>query len=87
MPRTNLSMWISADGYVAGPDQSEEHPLGVGGQLLHGWHIGAASDHPLNKQIVSEMMDGMGAHHHGAQHVRAGPGRMGRFGLDRMVGR
>ncbi|PZU01062.1 MAG: deaminase [Gordonia sp. (in: high G+C Gram-positive bacteria)] len=61
MPRTNLSMSMSADGYVAGPDQSEEHPLGVGGQLLHGWHIGPASDHPVNKQIVSEMMDGMGA--------------------------
>ena len=31
MKRTNLSMSISADGYVAGPDQSEENPLGVGG--------------------------------------------------------
>ena len=31
MTRTNLSMSISADGYVAGPDQSEENPLGVGG--------------------------------------------------------
>lgn len=61
MPRTNLSMSISADGYVAGPDQSEEHPLGVGGQLLHSWHLGPASDHPVNKQIVGEMMDGMGA--------------------------
>ena len=26
MTRTNLSMSISADGYVAGPDQSEENP-------------------------------------------------------------
>nr|WP_296766161.1 dihydrofolate reductase family protein [Rhodococcus sp. (in: high G+C Gram-positive bacteria)] len=61
MPRTNLSMSISTDGYVAGPNQSEEHPLGVGGQLLHSWHLGPASDHPVNKQIVGEMMDGMGA--------------------------
>lgn len=61
MTRTNLSMSISADGYVAGPDQSEDHPLGVGGQLLHAWHLGPAKDHPVNQQVVSEMMDGMGA--------------------------
>ncbi|MCV7421411.1 dihydrofolate reductase family protein [Mycobacterium yunnanensis] len=61
MPRTNLSMSISADGYVAGPDQSAEHPLGVGGQLLHGWHMGPESEHPVNRQVVAEMMDGMGA--------------------------
>lgn len=59
--RTNLSMSISADGYVAGPDQSEDHPLGVGGEALHKWHIGPAQDHPINRQVVSEMMDGMGA--------------------------
>jgi len=28
---------ISLDGYGAGPDQSREHPLGVGGTALHGW--------------------------------------------------
>jgi dihydrofolate reductase len=27
----------SLDGYVAGPDQSEENPLGVGGLRLHEW--------------------------------------------------
>jgi dihydrofolate reductase len=61
MSRTNLSMSISADGYVAGPDQSEKHPLGVGGELLHEWHLGATKDHPVNQQVVSEMLDGMGA--------------------------
>ena len=61
MPRTNLSMSISADGYVAGPDQSEENPLGVGGIAVHHWHIGPASDHPVNRQVMSEMLDGMGA--------------------------
>jgi dihydrofolate reductase len=54
-------MSISADGYVAGPDQSEQHPLGVGGRALHEWHLGATKDHPVNKQVVSEMLDGMGA--------------------------
>jgi dihydrofolate reductase len=28
---------ISLDGYTAGPDQSPENPLGVGGMQLHGW--------------------------------------------------
>jgi hypothetical protein len=31
------SMTISLDGYVAGPDQSLENPLGVGGLALHNW--------------------------------------------------
>ena len=28
---------MSLDGFVAGPDQSLEHPLGVGGEALHEW--------------------------------------------------
>jgi dihydrofolate reductase len=28
---------VSADGYMAGPNQSEEHPLGEGGMALHEW--------------------------------------------------
>jgi len=28
---------ISADGFVAGPNQSEENPLGEGGMALHEW--------------------------------------------------
>jgi len=28
---------ISADGYLAGPNQSEEHGLGEGGEVLHEW--------------------------------------------------
>jgi dihydrofolate reductase len=54
-------MSISADGFVAGPDQSEEYPIGIGGMALHEWHLGANADHPVNRQVVSEMMDGMGA--------------------------
>jgi dihydrofolate reductase len=30
---------ISLDGYGAGPDQSPEHPLGVGGEALHEWFV------------------------------------------------
>ncbi len=30
---------ISLDGYGAGPDQSLEHPLGVGAEQLHEWLV------------------------------------------------
>jgi dihydrofolate reductase len=30
---------ISLDGYGAGPDQSVENPLGVGGEALHDWFV------------------------------------------------
>ena len=61
MTKTNLSMSISADGYVAGPGQCEEQPLGIGGRELHHWHLGPTMNHPVNRQVVSDMMDGMGA--------------------------
>ena len=32
-------MSISLDGFVAGPDQSMENPLGIGGMRLHEWHF------------------------------------------------
>ena len=32
-------MSISLDGFVAGPDQSVDNPLGVGGMRLHEWHF------------------------------------------------
>jgi dihydrofolate reductase len=37
MSKLRLSITMSLDGYVAGVDQSEEDPLGVGGMKLHQW--------------------------------------------------
>jgi len=37
MSKLQYSVSISLDGFVAGPDQSLDNPLGVGGQLLHEW--------------------------------------------------
>jgi dihydrofolate reductase len=37
MSRLRLSITMSLDGYVSGPDQSEENPIGVGGTALHEW--------------------------------------------------
>ena len=37
MSNLRLSITMSLDGYVAGPDQNEENPLGSGGLDLHEW--------------------------------------------------
>jgi len=44
MTQTTCHMSISLDGFVAGPDQDREHPLGVGGMDLHQWHLGDITD-------------------------------------------
>jgi dihydrofolate reductase len=61
MAQVNLSMSISADGFAAGPNQSEANPLGEGGLALHAWHLGEQAEHPVNKQVADEMMEGFGA--------------------------
>jgi dihydrofolate reductase len=35
--RLRFQISVSLDGFVAGPNQSEEHPLGEGGMQLHEW--------------------------------------------------
>jgi dihydrofolate reductase len=37
MSTFRFQLAVSLDGFVAGPDQSEENPLGVGGMELHQW--------------------------------------------------
>ena len=37
MSKLRCHISISLDGYVAGPNQSKENPLGEDGELLHGW--------------------------------------------------
>jgi dihydrofolate reductase len=37
MSKLRLTITMSLDGYVAGRDQSEENPLGIGGMDLHEW--------------------------------------------------
>ena len=37
MAKFRFTITMSLDGYVAGPDQSLENPLGVGGLDLHDW--------------------------------------------------
>jgi dihydrofolate reductase len=37
MSRLRFTISISLDGFVAGPEQSVENPLGIGGMRLHEW--------------------------------------------------
>ncbi|MDQ1641878.1 MAG: hypothetical protein QOJ90_1229 [Actinomycetota bacterium] len=39
MTDTTCHMSISLDGFVAGPEQSLDQPIGVGGMRLHEWHL------------------------------------------------
>jgi dihydrofolate reductase len=34
-----VTITMSLDGFVAGPDQSEKNPLGIGGEQLHQWLV------------------------------------------------
>lgn len=43
MSKLRFEISISLDGYVAGPNQSEEHGLGEGGEKLHEWVVKLAA--------------------------------------------
>ncbi len=43
MTRVRFRIAISLDGFVAGPNQSVENPLGVGGEQLHAWAFDTAA--------------------------------------------
>jgi dihydrofolate reductase len=39
MSKLRLNITMSLDGFVAGPEQSERVPLGIGGEQLHEWLV------------------------------------------------
>ncbi len=39
MSKLKLQISMSLDGYIAGPNQGVEHPLGEGGEQLHEWAL------------------------------------------------
>ncbi len=43
MARLRFQISMSLDGFVAGPNPSEEHPLGEGGMQLHQWAFALAA--------------------------------------------
>jgi dihydrofolate reductase len=64
-----LGYTISLDGYGAGPRQSREEPLGVGGESLHDWLVNTPTfkgthgdgDPDIDEQFAARAMSGLGA--------------------------
>ena len=62
---------VSVDGFGAGPDQSLQNPLGIGGELLHHWFYptdtfrtlfgGAAGETGVDEGFARRGMEGVGA--------------------------
>jgi dihydrofolate reductase len=71
MSRLRLNITMSLDGYVAGPDQSEQDPLGIGGTKLHEWafplrefqqmHGGDGGEVNASSTVVQERWANIGA--------------------------
>ncbi|HKB19447.1 MAG TPA: dihydrofolate reductase family protein [Gaiellaceae bacterium] len=55
MGKLRLTMTMSLDGFVAGPDQSERDPLGIGGEELHSWLIPLKAFRELHGQEGGEV--------------------------------
>ena len=53
MTRVTADLGISLDGFAAGPDQSHDNPLGVGGDhLLDDWMFGAADENAAEVEAI-----------------------------------
>jgi dihydrofolate reductase len=50
-------MSMSLDGFVAGPNEALDNPLGDGGHRLHEWYFAADDDRKgVNGQVIDEFM-------------------------------
>ena len=87
MAKLKLQISISLDGYVAGPNQSEEHPLGEGGEALHDWALKLAAwrephgreggEVNASTEVFDEASENVGAILIGRKMFGGGPGPWG----------
>ena len=87
MSKARVHISVSADGYVAGPNQSEEIPLGEGGEELHEWlvaleawrapHGMEGGETNANTAVVEEAQADIGAEIMGRGKFGGGPGPWG----------
>jgi dihydrofolate reductase len=71
MSQLRFSVSISLDGFMAGPDQSLDHPLGIAGMRLHEWvfpleafrksHGQDGGQVNASTRVVDEMFENVGA--------------------------
>jgi dihydrofolate reductase len=84
MSRVISQLSISLDGFVAGPNQSLEHPLGEGGMRLHEWafateswrqqHGQTGGERSVDAEVAEEVQRGIGAHIMGRRMFGGGDG-------------
>ncbi|MGA3561925.1 dihydrofolate reductase family protein [Melissospora conviva] len=84
MSRVRCQLSISLDGFVAGPNQSLENPLGEGGMRLHEWVFGTAGwraqqgmeggVESVDSDVAAGLMRGVGAYVMGRRMFGGGPG-------------
>jgi dihydrofolate reductase len=72
--RLRYSGSISLDGFAAGPDQSRENPLGVGGRALHTW---VKEREDTTSRLLEDEELGVGALLMGRNMFGGGPGPWG----------
>jgi dihydrofolate reductase len=60
MTQTTAHVSISLDGFIAGPGQDRDNPLGAGGLRLHDWHL---TDQPTEADaaLTAELLRPRGA--------------------------
>jgi dihydrofolate reductase len=84
MGNVRFGLAMSLDGYVAGPEQSLENPLGVGGMQLHEWafrldafkraHGEEGGETSPSSAVVEESVANVGAYVMGRNMFGGGPG-------------
>jgi dihydrofolate reductase len=72
MTSVTCQISISLDGFVAGPNQSTEDPLGEGGERLHEWafatttwreqHGSSGGEPNADAEVAEEVVQGVGAY-------------------------
>jgi dihydrofolate reductase len=84
MRELKLNITMSLDGYVAGPEQSTQHPLGIGGEQLHSWlvplkafresHGAEGGEVNASTRFAEDILAGAGATIMGRNMFGGGPG-------------
>ena len=88
MSRLRFQTSVSLDGFVAGPNPSEEHPLGEGGMQLHEWvfklaawrkpHGREGGEVNASSAVVEGTLENIGATIMGRNMFGGGPGPWGK---------
>jgi dihydrofolate reductase len=71
MSKLRCHIGISADGFVAGPNQSEENPLGEGGESIHDWMVSLAAWRELHDMQGGEVNESTRVVEEAAENIGA----------------